>query len=155
MRVLALAVLACLLSWPAGVRAGDGPGDLARKARAVLEKHCYRCHGDNGRAVSGVYVLNRQRLVDRKKLVPGSPDKSRLYQSVRDEEMPPADPEIKVRPTKDDLDVLRRWIVANAPDFAPPVAARAFLGESNVLSAIRDDLKARRRRPGRWSTRLA
>jgi formylglycine-generating enzyme required for sulfatase activity len=153
MRIVALAAFACLLFGfaPSAGRADDSPAELASKARAVLHKHCYRCHGDNGRAVAGVYVLNRQRLVDRKKLLPGHPDKSRLYQSVRDSEMPPADAAVKVRPDKNDLDVLRRWIAANAPDFAPAVAPRTFLSESDVLASIQRDLEGLRGRDRRFT----
>jgi formylglycine-generating enzyme required for sulfatase activity len=153
MRSVALCLLACLLlCWPpAAGRADDTPAELAKKARAVLHKHCYRCHGDNGRAVAGVYVLNRQRLIDRKKLVPGNPGKSRLFQAILDEEMPPADADVKVRPSKDDVEVLRRWIAASAPDFAPAVAARTFLTDADVLSIIHDDLKARGGRDRRFT----
>jgi formylglycine-generating enzyme required for sulfatase activity len=153
MRTVALGWLTCILfgSAPAAVHAEDGHEVLAKKARAVLEKHCYRCHGENGRAVSGVYVLNRQRLVERKKLVPGHPARSRLYRAARDGEMPPPDDQVKVRPSKDDLDVLARWIAAQAPDFAAPVASRPFLTDSDILSAIHADLEARSGRDRRFT----
>src|SRR5262249_45581040 len=102
-------------------------------------------------AEAGVYVLNRQRLVDRKKLVPGQADKSPLYRKARDGDMPPPDPDIKDRPSKADLDVLRRWIEARAPGFAPAPPARPFVSEDDVLSAIQADLAGQGPRKGRFT----
>jgi mono/diheme cytochrome c family protein len=133
--------------------AAEAAGDLARKAKAVLEKHCYRCHGKEGKAEAGVFVLNRDRLVDRKKLVPGNPGKSRLLKTVIEEEMPPA--EVKVRPSADEIAILRNWILAKAPDFAPRIAKRPFIGEQDILKMIASDqqeVRARDRRFVRYFT---
>src|SRR5262245_15780212 len=116
----------------ASVTRGDEP--LPAQARAVLTKHCYRCHGENGKAVAGVFVLQRDRLVARKKLVPGEPAKSRLFASVTDGEMPPA--EEKVRPTTEEIAILRKWIADGAKDFAPAAPKRAFVRNEAVLGAI-------------------
>src|SRR5262249_47048080 len=100
---LALAVL------PAGARAEDE--SLA--ARAHLRANCSRCHGEDGTAKGGFgYVLDRDRLVSRAKIVPGKPDDSELFQRLRDGEMPPA--KQKPRPGPDDVALIRRWIEAGA-----------------------------------------
>ena len=41
--------------------------ELAAKARAVLQSHCYRCHGENGTNEGGFnFVLDRERVfIDR------------------------------------------------------------------------------------------
>src|SRR5262245_52204241 len=107
-----LAALLLVLSLAPRLRA-DEP--LPAQARAVLTKHCYRCHGENGKAVAGVFVLQRDRLVARKKLIPGDPAKSRLLASIADGEMPPA--EEKARPTTEEIAILRKWIADGAKDF--------------------------------------
>src|SRR5438552_3857697 len=67
-----LVLALCLLPAPVA-RAAEGP--VAERARAVLERHCYRCHGQAGTARGGFgYLLDHARLLDQKKIVPGRPD---------------------------------------------------------------------------------
>src|SRR5437764_12336976 len=97
---------------PAGVPAPKD--DLAVRARAVLEANCHRCHGKDGSAKGRFgYVLDRDKLVARNLVVPGSPAESELYQRVAGGEMPP--PGKTPRPGKDDVALLKRWIEAGAP----------------------------------------
>jgi serine/threonine-protein kinase len=111
--------------------------DLAEQAHAVLEANCFRCHGKDGSREGGMnYVLDAAQL-RRKKITPGDPTKSKLFQRVIDpnDPMPPRDE--KPRPSKDDIDVLEQWIKAGAPAFVPPAAvARPFLTEKDVYQAM-------------------
>ena len=90
-------------------RAADpDPAELAKKAEQVLKTNCHRCHGQDGANEGGFnYVLDRQQLVNRKKVFPGEPAKSRLYLRVSsaDDPMPP-DAETP-RPSKDDIALLK------------------------------------------------
>lgn len=126
---------------------------LAAKAQAVLKTHCYRCHGKDGADKGGfTYVLDRNKLVARNKVVPGQPGDSELMRRVRAGEMPP--PEQKVRPTKDDLATLEQWIAAGAPAGNAP-ASRTFLSEGALHELILADLQAlepRQRRFMRYLT---
>src|SRR5258708_1625436 len=46
--------------------------DLANKALGVLQTHCYRCHGKDGSLEGGMsFVLDRDKLINRKKIIPG------------------------------------------------------------------------------------
>src|SRR5579884_1692226 len=88
--------------------AGDDTQALARRAREVLTKHCYRCHGKDGAIEGGMnYVLDFRALVARHKVFPGKPTKSRLFKRLtsRDNPMPPD--EEKVRPEPGDVALLR------------------------------------------------
>ena len=86
---------------------------LARKANDLLKTNCYRCHGENGAAEGGFnYVLDRDKLVARKKVVPGDPDRSKLYRRVSKGEMPPSDEGGPLG--ADAVAVLKRWIEAGA-----------------------------------------
>jgi tetratricopeptide (TPR) repeat protein/mono/diheme cytochrome c family protein len=133
-----------LLTWlgqPAGVNAQDDKQALARQARVLLETHCYRCHGKDGANEGGFnYILDREKLVARRKVIPGQPEKSRLLKRLTsaDDPMPPADE--KVRPGADDIRVLRSWVAAGAPaaEAAPP--KRTFLAPNEMLRLIRADL---------------
>src|SRR5688572_27022314 len=92
MRSPASGLRACALTLavltPSLARADDA--DLAAKAQAVLKANCYRCHGQDGNSKGGFgYVLDRNQLVNRGKVVPGKPDESELLQRVEKGEMPP------------------------------------------------------------------
>src|ERR1700682_3395223 len=86
----ALALCApCTLLCTSSAAPGDD-GDLAGKARAVLQTHCSTCHGSAGKAKGAFdYVLDRERLVNRSKVVPGKAAQSQLFVRVREGEMPP------------------------------------------------------------------
>src|SRR4051812_48887594 len=102
--VLALAALA-------GPPALPSPPDptLAARAVGVLKTHCHRCHGQDGAVEGGFnYILDRDKLVARRKVVPGQPERSPLYIRVVKGRMPP--PEEKVRPTPAEVEILQRWI---------------------------------------------
>jgi serine/threonine-protein kinase len=127
---------------PAPAPAATGP---AAQAQAVLKNYCFRCHGENGVKESGVDVLDREKLVARKKVVPSDPAKSRLLKKMQNGEMPPPDEvtDPKQRPTPDDIAVVQRWIQDGAPAF--PTAAvetpRRFISPKDMLTAIRDYLR--------------
>jgi Tfp pilus assembly protein PilF len=150
-----LAVL-LLLATPASGPAQEIPLELGKKAREVFQTYCYRCHGQDGANEGGVnFILNRDKLVERRKVVPGQPDKSRLLKRLTnaDRPMPPADE--KVRPGKEDIQLIRDWIAAGAPSAGPPVAKRAVLTPAVMLDLIRADLRKvaeRRRRFLRYFT---
>jgi tetratricopeptide (TPR) repeat protein len=144
--VLAAAAAAlALLAGLTGPARADGPEDnraLAARAHALLKTYCYRCHGQDGANEGGLnYILDRDKLVSRKKLLLGDPDRSRLFKRLTsaDEPMPPA--EEKLRPSSEDRRLLRAWIAAGAPAVGPLPARRAFLPPADVLRAIRADLE--------------
>ena len=137
------ASLLALAAWTA--MAVAQPDDLAKKAKLVLETHCYKCHGENGRAEAGLFVLNYQKLIDTKKIVPNNLKGSKIYKRLAlDEDMPPEttdDGKPIPRPGKDDVAAIKAWIEAGAPDFAeaaPP--KRDFISNLDVLKSILADL---------------
>jgi serine/threonine-protein kinase len=126
------------------VPSASGP---AAQALAVLTKHCYRCHGENGSTEGGFnYVLDHEKLLARKKVIPGDPDRSKLFKKIKKGEMPPEDdPEARTkgRPTEAEIAFLQQWIAAGAPAFpaARAAAARRFISTRDMLAAVRDHLR--------------
>src|SRR5262249_39810935 len=114
---------------------------LAQRAKEILEKACYRCHGKEGSVEGGFnYVLDLPQLVARRKMiVPGKPEESLIFQRTESGEMPPAD--ACRRLSHDQVALLRQWIQEGARDFNPSVGNRPFLGDLDVLEFIRDDLE--------------
>jgi tetratricopeptide (TPR) repeat protein len=137
-------VAAAVFSLACGLRPGRAEDDAAVAAQAqnILRSHCYRCHGQDGANEGGFnYVLDRNQLVARKKIVPGEPDKSRLFRRVtsQTDPMPPEDE--PQRPSAEDLAALKRWIERGATDFSPPRPERAIVTPAQIDLAIQTDLQ--------------
>jgi hypothetical protein len=130
-----------------------GAEALAARARAVLKKHCGECHGPGGSGKGGFdYVLDRDRLVGRAQVVPGSAGESLLFQRVRDGEMPPAK---RPRLGKDEVALLGQWIDAGAPADNATCYPQVIACEAEVFRHILADLEnlePRRRRFTRYLT---
>jgi WD40 repeat protein/mono/diheme cytochrome c family protein len=127
----------------------EDPAALAVKAHAILKANCHRCHGQDGALEGGMnYVLDRDKLIARKKIVPGKPDASPLYQRIARGKMPPEGE--TPRPTKEEVALLEQWIKAGAP--APgAIARRAPITESAVFDTILADLEKMERRGRRFA----
>lgn len=135
-------------------RAAEIP-ELALQAKAVLEKHCYACHGQNGTNEGGLnFILNRERLVSAGKIVLGNARTSLLWKRMQREEMPPetdlANQPITERPTAEDVATIRKWIEEQAPDFNPPQAERKFVSNTAMLEFMQKDLLAAPERERRF-----
>jgi hypothetical protein len=135
----AFALLALLLVSPI-LRADPPP--IAVKAEALLRQHCASCHGPAGKAKGGFgYVLDRERLLARQKVVPGKPAESELYERVRTGEMPPKSATPYIAPGASGLAVLKEWIDAGAPAWQA-AAPRSFVSDDAVLRLALDDLRS-------------
>jgi mono/diheme cytochrome c family protein len=123
---------------PRHVSGAGNDRDLAQRARTVLAQRCFACHGLNGVARKNVFVLDRERLIKSRTLVPGDVN-SLLLKLVEGGAMPLGGPELP----DDEKATLRAWVLAGAPVFEDDAAkARTFLSESAILAQIRADLAA-------------
>jgi serine/threonine-protein kinase len=96
--------------------------EVAPLARDVLRRNCFACHGgEQSEGTRALDMLSHAALLDsdRRIIVPGSPEDSRLIQRISDGSMPPAELEIERPPLpEEELSILRRWIRGGAPSFA-------------------------------------
>jgi serine/threonine protein kinase/mono/diheme cytochrome c family protein len=96
---------------------------VAPRAREILQRNCFACHGSNPAKVDRkFYVLDRTSLLDpdRKNVVPEHPDVSRLVQRIEDGSMPPEEKETEFpRVSELELGLLKEWIAGGAPAFPP------------------------------------
>jgi WD40 repeat protein len=145
-RCVALVALGWLA--PAATSRADESAALARKAEAVLKANCFRCHGKDGSLEGGMnYILDRDKLVARKKVLPGKADDSPLIKKVVAGKMPPAGEQ--PRPSEDDVRVLKEWINAGAPP-AAPAGERPVVTEAAVFELILADLDKQEKRSRRF-----
>ncbi|MBW7928088.1 MAG: hypothetical protein H3C58_08385, partial [Fimbriimonadaceae bacterium] len=96
--------------------------DFNRDVRPILSESCFTCHGPDAAAVqAGLRLdLRDEALKDRggyAAIVPGNPEKSRLWHRVSAKEpsdiMPPTYSEVKPL-TPDQIETLRLWILQGA-----------------------------------------
>jgi WD40 repeat protein len=128
---------------------------LAARALAVLDAHCHRCHGKDGAIEGGMnFILDRDKLVARKKVLPGKPDESPLFKRVASGKMPP--PGEQPRPTSEDLAQLRQWIEAGAPGTQPTGPPKVIAEETldDLIVADLDRMSKSARRFARYFSLL-
>ncbi len=132
---------------PAGSRSTTPA--LALQAQAILRKACHRCHGQDGAVEGGLnFILDADKLIARRKIVPGQPEKSPLFRRLLEGSMPPKGE--MPRPTRDEIDLLRRWITAGAPS-TRPAGEPTLVSESAVLEWVLADLDRMDRRARRFA----
>src|SRR5262249_49553411 len=130
-----LAALALFAALP--VHAAES--SLAERARILLERYCQRCHGSGGPAKGGFdFVLDRERLIARNKIVPGKPAEAELYLRLIRGEMPPRGNAPKPSPAE--VSLLKDWIAVGAP--GPPVRPRTFVSNATLHGLMLDDLRS-------------
>jgi uncharacterized membrane protein len=117
-------LLACILLLAALVLRGmaaeaDAEGvKAAGRVREIFEAKCIDCHGPELPRPKGKfgYVLDLKRMADNPEYVNrGNPDKSELFKMVFNDEMPGEDANVPPL-TKDEKEIVRRWIELGAPD---------------------------------------
>ena len=120
-----LLLLAILMRVQAAGTEDDG-GKAAAKVRDIFEAKCLDCHGPELPRPKGKfgYVLDLKRIADNPDYVErGKPEKSEIYKLVLNDDMPGEDANVPPL-TKDEKEIVRRWIEAGAPE-APQAASEA------------------------------
>lgn len=131
-----LAVFASLALSIRAVSAIEQSSDPAAQATKVLTERCVRCHGQNGVALKNVFVLDRDRLIASRIVVPGDP-LSPLLKMVESNAMPPGG-----SLSDEEKKILRDWVMAGAPKLSDKTdsANRAFFQEDRLITLIEQDL---------------
>ena len=109
----------------------------ALKVRKILESRCYYCHGEDGAAEGGLnFILDYDRLVATKQIVPEEPLKSGLYRKIVLDDMPKDDDPL----SDDEKQLIKDWIASGAPSFNPKKAARSFIDPRQVYDYLAKDI---------------
>ena len=98
--------------------AGGPTPRFERDVQPLLIAHCYECHGtrnpEAGVDLRSVALMTESRKNTSPVVIPGSPQKSRLFRAVKDGAMPP-DGSL----SDEALETIRAWIAADCPADAP------------------------------------
>ena len=125
-----------------GIGIADAQQNLAQQANAIVEQSCETCHGEN-RVFAEVLSIQHSALIASGAVVPGNPDASEFYLRLlpnlpKHQRMPLGrDP---LTPTE--IDTVRRWIAAGAPNWEVALTQRDFITPDAMLSAIAQHVRS-------------
>lgn len=133
---------------------------LAKEVKSIFTNKCAKCHGPEGvREVEGPnaefdFILDLERLAsDPAKVVRGDPNESKLYNMVADLIMP--DESAGEDPLPDnEIDVIRRWILAGAPTEKGERAAMIYECRATWKYDLKNVYSRERLEQGKFSMRL-
>jgi len=120
----------------AGAAPEEDGTKLAGHVREIFEVKCIDCHGPELPRPKGKfgYVLDLKRVAANSDyIVPGHPEKSDLYDMVFKEDMPGEDANVPPL-TKDEKEIVRRWIELGAPE--PDASAASDHPASSTLAGV-------------------
>ncbi len=135
--------LMCLLSLGAGSQNIAAQSQLAQDTYAIFEASCLNCHGPDG-AFRETLLMEHSELIDGGTVVPGNPDASELYKRLlgpteNGAQMPFGLPPLSPQ----SIEVVRRWILAGAPDWTPTsTPLRRFITPREALTSIESHLNS-------------
>ena len=128
-----IALISLLVGWSSWVAPVGSSGqeiNFAKQIRPLLTRNCISCHGPDETHREADLRLDSFEGASASAIVPGKPDESEVFRRVTSDDagvrMPP--PEHGSALTKDEQELIRRWIAAGAEytqhwSFIQPIAA--------------------------------
>ena len=93
---------------------------IAQDAYAIFEQSCLICHGPDGAYKETLLIEHNALIKENGSVVPGNPETSRLYKRLLGEGgplMPLGGPPLP----DSQIETVKNWILAGAPDWAAPL----------------------------------
>jgi hypothetical protein len=122
--ILAVATMLCVMGsvglFAAENRDAVSDAFLHAEVKPLLEARCFGCHGEPKDREAEFDMRTRAGLLKggesgQPALVPGDPDKSRMFQAVLRKGKLKMPPKERNRLTGEEIEILRKWIAAGAP----------------------------------------
>ena len=125
----------CLL-FIVGYQRADAQENLAQQAYAIFEQNCLNCHGEHG-AFTEEIIIERTALIETGAVVPREPGASELYQRLIEKRLERRMPLGQPPLTPAAIDTIRRWILADAPNWADTTESDSpFITPKEMLETI-------------------
>ena len=133
----------CLLFLTVGFQHVSAQSQLAQDTYAIFETRCFNCHGPDG-SFRETLLIEHNALIEGGTVVPGNPDASELYKRLLAPTENGAQMPLGQEPLPpQSVDTIRRWIVANAPDWAVTLTTDSrFISPAEILDSIETHLIA-------------
>ena len=132
-----------LLTFVVGFQNVSAQSQLAQDTYAIYEATCLNCHGPDG-AFRETLLMEHSELIDGGSVVTGNPNASEFYKRLlgpteNGAQMPFGLPQLPPQ----SIEVVRRWILAGAPDWTPTTTPlRRFITPREVLTSIESHLNS-------------
>ena len=126
----------CLLMFIVGYQRADAQENLAQQAYAIFEQNCLNCHGEHG-AFTEEIIIEHTALIETGAVVPREPGASELYQRLIEKRLERRMPLGQPPLTPAAIDTIRRWILADAPNWADTTESDSpFITPKEMLETI-------------------
>ena len=109
--------------------------DRPARVKEVFRAKCFECHG-GAKTNAGVRVFDRDGLVAKKKLAPGKPDESVLFQLVTAPDASVMPPTGQPGLSADEVETIRKWISDGAPALPADAARPAEAGGKGLENLV-------------------
>ena len=134
--------LTCLLILISGIHQSfDAQQNIAQEAYTIFEARCLNCHGQFG-AYADDFLMEYETLIETQSVIPGNPGASEFYKrllgdTAQGPQMPLEQPPLPAA----EIDTIRRWILAGAPDWdAFPKPESDFITTDEMIKTIHTHL---------------
>ena len=114
--------------------------DLAQQALAIMEAHCFNCHGPDGAYTENLLIDSATGLVSSGAIVPGNPDVSVFYQRLLETDLAKRMPFGGAPLSDAEIQKIGAWIQAGAPGWDIEHDVN-FIGPGKLLTTIQNHLK--------------
>ncbi len=129
-----------LLMFMVGSQTVSAQQGVAQDAYAIFQQSCFNCHGPDGAYKETLLMEHKALITENGPVVPGNPEASRLYKRLLGERgplMPLGGPQLP----NPQIETVKNWILAGAPDWAtPPTTDVNFITPGDVLNTIETHL---------------
>ena len=132
--------LICLLIFVVVSQNVSAQQQIAQDAYAIFEQSCLICHGPDGAYKETLLIEHNALIKENGSVVPGNSEVSRLYKRLLGEGgplMPLGGPPLP----DSQIETVKNWILAGAPDWAAPlITDRHFITPGEMLNTIETHL---------------
>ncbi len=112
---------------------------LAYEVKGILDNHCGKCHGVGGGRKADMSLVSYEALMEGGTVVPREPDKSTLYTSVDEGDMPK---KAREKFPQAQLEKIKQWIEDGAVEWPPlPIIDRPPITHQQIAYLILADLQ--------------
>ena len=124
-----------------GVGSAPAQQNLAQQASALFQQHCHSCHAANAPFAGDVLIDDHAALMASGTVVSGNPEASSLFQLLL------ADPPIRMprlgQPlSAPEIDTIRAWIAAGAPNWEVTPTPRDFITPDAMLTVMQQHVNS-------------
>ena len=109
-----VAVLFCIPAIAADKKPSPKQLALAYEVKGILDTHCGKCHGVGGARTDDMSFISFEALMEGGTVVPGEPDKSTLYTTIVEGDMPK---KAREKFPQAQLDSIKKWIEDGAVEW--------------------------------------